>query len=284
MKTILIKLKSLLLFLFVVVMACNNEVTDDTVNDTIQKEALKIESKYKLLDYTPNVYHSYFKQTDNVVGFSSLKPNSLKQHSIVQQTKFSEASKQLQFTINSDNMAMLSKSNKITTTKANTIYGKTISFKVSATNGSRINGNETTEIEMYVPELVEITNPSVTNLAERSPLCDYSDFVLEWNADPKNEEGLVVIAEYFGGNAIPEKSQDIHILNTDFIETDNGRTTLNTALFQDIPNLSFVDIVLLRGNVSIEEIEGELYKFFAESHVRLPIILVKDSSTIVKLD
>ncbi|MEZ4795693.1 MAG: hypothetical protein R2785_00870 [Flavobacteriaceae bacterium] len=43
-------------------------------------------------------------------------------------------------------------------------------------------------------------------------------------------------------------------------------------------------IVLLRGNVVIEEIEGELYKFYAESHMRLPITLVKDINTVKKID
>ncbi|MCH7525328.1 MAG: hypothetical protein IIC74_10090 [Bacteroidetes bacterium] len=287
MKTKYIKFISAVVILFLVITSCNNELQDSNVIESVQsKEAKKIESKYNLLDYTPNVYHNFFRNTDNSIGFSSLKPNSLKPHSIVKRTKFSENSKQMRFSINNETVNGLSMSKSLPLNKVNNIYGKTIRFRVNnRVDGFSINGEDTgTEIEMYVPELVEITNPAVTNLEERSPLCDSNNFVLEWNADPNNEEGLIVIAEYFGGNAIPEHSQDIRILNTDFIENDNGRTTLNTSLFQDIPNLSFVDIILLRGNVTIEEIEGELYKFFAESHVRLPIILVKDVNTIVKQD
>ena len=91
-----------------------------------------------------------------------------------------------------------------------------------------------------------------------------------------------VIAEYFGNNAIPQNSTNEHILNTDVIDVDDGHIVLNNDLFNDIPNLSIVHLVLLRGNVTIQEIEGELYKFFAESHVRLPVILVKDLNTIAK--
>jgi hypothetical protein len=137
---------------------------------------------------------------------------------------------------------------------------------------------------MYVPELVEITNPQVSNIEERYPLCDFSNFLLEWNADTNNEEGLVVVAEYFGINAVAENSENIHILNSDFIETDDGQELLNQELFKDIPNLAVVHIVLLRGNVAIEEIEGELYKFYAESHMRLPITLVRDVNTVKKID
>jgi hypothetical protein len=72
------------------------------------------------------------------------------------------------------------------------------------------------------------------------------------------------------------------VVNTDFIEADNGRIVLDKDLFKGIPNLSMVDIILLRGNVSIEEIDKKTYKFYAETHVRLPIVLVKDLTTIAK--
>lgn len=55
---------------------------------------------------------------------------------------------------------------------------------------------------------------------------------------------------------------------------------LNPSTFEGMPNLAFVQIILLRGNIVIEEIEGELYKFIFESHHRLPIILVKDATQI----
>ena len=261
--------------------SCKNEPLETRENE-IMSEAITIGSNYNLLNYSPNVYHDYFKQTDNVLGFSSLKPNSLKQHSIVKHSRFSVSQKHIELAINNEMTSMKNESEIITAQEANNVYGKTVSFKINSSNGLSASGDAGTEIEMYVPELVEITNPSVTNLNERSPLCDYRDFVLEWNADANNEEGLVVIAEYFGGNAIPDHTEEKHILNTDYIELDNGRTVLDEALFDGMPNLAFVDIILLRGNVTIEEIQGELYKFFAETHVRLPILLVRDDSTIVK--
>jgi len=281
MKTKYIIQNSTLALLFSVMTSCYNEETG--IDTPMQEIPEKIISSYNLLDYSPNVYHDYFKQSENVIGFSSLKPNSLKPHSIVQRTNFSETSKQKQFSINSRELNLTSRSTTISSKESSDIYGKTIRFKVGSGSTYSRNGDGT-EVEMYVPELVEITNPAVTNMEERYPLCDSSDFVLEWNADTNNEEGLVVIAEYFGTNAVSENSEDHHVLNTDYIEVDNGRASLSTALFQDIPNLSIVHIVLLRGNVAIEKIEGELYKFFAESHVRLPVILVKDVNTIVKQD
>jgi len=112
------------------------------------------------------------------------------------------------------------------------------------------------------------------------PLCYCEGFVLEWNADPNNEEGLVIIAEYFGENVIPENSDDSHLQNVDMIENDNGKVVLNASIFNNIPNLAMVDLILLRGNVKIEEIDGETFKFYAETHQRMPIILVKDLSSV----
>ncbi len=114
------------------------------------------------------------------------------------------------------------------------------------------------------------------------PACYYKDFLLEWNADPNNKEGLVIIAEYFGNNAIPTNDNNDHIFNTDIIKEDNGQAILNNDLFKNIPDLGIVHLILLRGNVKIEEIEGQLYKFFGESHVRMPIILVKNLNSIEK--
>ncbi len=41
-----------------------------------------------------------------------------------------------------------------------------------------------------------------------------------------------------------------------------------------------MNLILLRGNVKIEDIDGKTHKFYAETHMRLPIILVKDLSTV----
>lgn len=283
MKTTYFKLNIAIVLIFMLNTSCNKESIENSEpnNEAIQK----IDNKYHLLNYSPNVYHDYFKQTENSVGFSSLKPNSLEVHNIVQKTIFTDksSSEKLVF-IDNNSIELVTNSKKIDLNRSPDFYGKTVRFKVVSSNSEERTDDDETEIEMYIPELVEIINPSVVNTDERFPLCDSDNFVLEWNADTNNEEGLVVVAEYFGSNAIPEDSQNVHIMNTDNIEIDDGYAVLNPELFKNIPNLSIVHIVLLRGNVAIEEIEGELYKFFAESHVRLPLILVKDINTVVKID
>ncbi len=282
MKTINFKLSMMLVMVSTLFISCNSNEPVDTAILANQQVSKELKSSYNLLDITPNVYHDYFKKTDFSAGFSSLKDNSLAQPSVVQLNDIDSKVKTLSYTVNGGSKTQLSKSSKLSGADSQSIYGKTISFKINNSSTSNKVNTDATEVNMYVPELVEITNPKITNSDELLPSCYSKDFVLEWNADPNNKEGLVVIAEYFGNNAVPINSTDEHILNTDMIKEDNGRAVLNNDLFKDIPNLSIVHIVLLRGNVDIQEIDGELYKFFAESHVRLPIILVKDLNTVAK--
>lgn len=282
MKKINYKIQYIVLLFVGVLASCNSE--KDTEIIAIQEPSIELKSSYNVLDITPNIYHDYFKQTEHSAGFSSLKSNSLAKHSVVERIDIKNEKVTNRFSINNKLIDNLSMSRKIENSNDSDIYGKTIRFKINKSNheGRTTDDSTDTEVEMYVPELVEITNPKIENEDELFPLCYYENFVLEWNADANNEEGLVVIAEYFGNNAVPQNSTNEHILNTDVIPLDNGSTILNNDLFKDIPNLSIVHLILLRGNVTIEEIEGESYKFFAESHVRLPIILVKDLNTIAK--
>jgi hypothetical protein len=279
MKTKFVQLNILLLILGL----CSCESKNDNIAEIAKISETAIESSYNLLDIKPNVYHDYFKESDNTMGYSSLKPNPLQETSLVQYSSLSPLAKQKsRIAINGLKINGNSTSKKIGSNESNDIFGKTITFSISTPNAKNSKATNTSEIVMYVPNIVSITNPAVTTEQEKYPLCDSKNFVLEWNADPLNKEGVVVIAEYFGFNAIPSDAQNTHVLNTDYIELDNGKATLDAALFNGIPNLAIVHIILLRGNVALKDIEGESYKFFAESHMRLPIILIKDVSTIAK--
>lgn len=110
----------------------------------------------------------------------------------------------------------------------------------------------------------------------------YKDFKLEWNADPKNEEGLMVAVMYDGSNVIPENNENVIIKNIDYIKEDNGKFILNNHIFDDIPNHALVDIMLLRGNVQIEEFDDETYKLYAESHQTISLVLIKDMDSVIR--
>ncbi|QTE23847.1 hypothetical protein [Polaribacter cellanae] len=249
-------------------------------NDNNLESNTKLEeTKYNILNNDAGIYLNYFLQSDFSAGYSSLKANSLQPHNVVEFIDFKNAEMKLSIKKEPKNDSYLYKTEK--KSKHGDIFGKDITFKlqpISSKNGHKKEaGFETT---FYVPNLVEITNPKVEKEIKLFPNCYAKNFVLEWNSDPKNENGLMVIVQYNGLNAHPSYDTNKPVINIDVIKEDNGRTVLNDDLFKDIPNLSIVTIILLRGHVTLEEVQGKYYKFFAESHVKLPIVLVKDINSV----
>lgn len=256
--------------------SCNNEDINDIVKNN--KSDVTFESSYKLLNITPNIYHNYFDKVDNSVIFSSLKFGEKGEHNVVNHF---EIKNENEIKIRLNGQLLDYNQNHRSNNAVQNFYGTKVRFSVENQNPDfQARNDENTVGEIYVPEVIEITNPIRRVGTENSPLLDANNFVIEWNADSDNQEGLVVLAEYFGTSAVPENNTNEHILNTDYIELDNGYFKLNPSIFDGMPNLAHVQIILLRGNVLIEEIEGELYKYVFESHQRLPIILVKDASAI----
>ena len=263
--------------LSVLIIGCNNDEQEIPSNIETQETIVESVSKYNLLDYSQNAYHDFFKKSDNKIGFSSLKPNSISQPSMIKNFSTKSDISKTSIFVNNQKISISTSAGK-KSELGSTIYGKKNTFSIIKEDENGKTSEQS--VELYVPNLLNITNPSVANEEELMPLCYSEGFVLEWNADPNNEEGLVIIAEYFGENVIPENSDDSHLQNVDVIENDNGRVVLNASIFYNIPNLAMVDLILLRGNVKIEEIDGETYKFYAETHQRMPLILVKDLSSV----
>ncbi len=267
-------------------------------NESLSSESNSAEGIEPDINFSSNSgnskYSYFFADTDNSIGFSSLKPDPLTEYSTVENVSSSEVDKQTKISLH--NRVLIPSVNtehvKLNSSISNNIYGHKVNFKIpisnqstnqffSSVNGAKNTGSETqAEFEMYVPELIEITSPKNKSSSDLFLPCYYDGFILEWNADEKNGNGLVVIAEYKGMNAIPSNDTDEYIMNIDIIENDNGSTILNTSLFEGIPDLSLVDITLMRGNIDVHEIQGKLHKFYGESHEKLPIVLMRNFDSI----
>jgi hypothetical protein len=136
-------------------------------------------------------------------------------------------------------------------------------------------------ISMYVPELLHITSPNIENPEDLLPYCYYDNFVLGWNADPQNENGLVVVVEWNGTDLYGNEYKE-YVRSADIIKNDNGSCVLNNALFDGIPHGALVNIQLIRGNIDVEgkiiheDGSEEYFVFVAASQAILPIILVRE--------
>ena len=136
-------------------------------------------------------------------------------------------------------------------------------------------------ITMYVPDLLQITSPSINTPEDLLPYCYYQDFVLGWNADPQNENGLVVVVEWNGRDLYGNEYKE-YVRNADIIKNDNGKAVLNNKLFDGIPQGAIVQIQLIRGNIEAtaividEDGNEEEFTFVAASQAILPSILVRE--------
>jgi hypothetical protein len=274
--------------LIFLVVGCNEDLESpiedqqklDEILDGQEAEYAQLENSYNVLDWSPTVYHDYFKNTESVFGVNSLK-NPLQKSSIVQNSSLSEKASKGGLRVNEEIISSKDGTLKLKNSKGESYFGKEMVFSITSASGITFkDGTSAKEVSMYVPKELEITNPSVANEDEVVPYCLAADFVLEWNADFKNEEGLVVVAEYNGKTAIPAKAINMHITNTLNIEQDNGRIVLDNDIWKDMPDTAFVTLTILRGNVKIEEINEENYKFYALAQAVLPFVLIKDINTI----
>jgi len=271
----------LLVTILIAITSCENE---NNIKDIPQENSENYESpekKFKILDFDAGAYENYLKQTDNKVGFHSLKPFKDREHSTIKDVFLSNGNQPI---ISLNGKKLISdptSTSKISEFSNDEIYGKTIKFGFKKTENSK--EAENSNKEMYIPKKLNILKPLPLE-NDIFIYAFYKDFKLEWNADPINEEGLMVAVMYDGSNVIPENDENVIIKNIDHIELDNGEFTLNNAMFENIPNHALVDIMLLRGNVQIEEFNDESYKLFAESHQTISLVLIKDMSSIERND
>ena len=172
----------------------------------------------------------------------------------------------------------------------NQLFGTNVGFSVFKENAESSGvmkkpgdgGEGVTIITMYVPELLEITSPNIETPDDLLPYCYYKDFALGWNADPQNENGLVVVVEWNGSDLYGNEYKE-YVRNADIITTDNGKCVLNNKLFDGIPHGALVSIQLIRGNIEVTGLiidnatgEEEEFVFVAASQAILPFILVRE--------
>ncbi|MDR3327904.1 MAG: hypothetical protein LBT04_07290 [Prevotellaceae bacterium] len=231
--------------------------------------------------------------SDNaMLGYYSIKQNSLADEFLdfynstlanSQQSNgqaLAPAKNQLDFSINGVKSSELQAINNV---NQSNLFGQDVSFNFATFNGiptaiAQESGNETT---MYVPKIVHITNPNIEKSEDLLPYCYYKDFILGWNADSKNTNGLIVLVEWTGNDMFGKNYKQV-VRNADIIEHDDGKALLNNALFDDIPQGALVKLMLIRGNVTqIENYiekngETEMINLFAASQAILPFILVRE--------
>lgn len=112
-----------------------------------------------------------------------------------------------------------------------------------------------TIVETQTVEPIEFIQPS-TDECNCIPLCYYEDMQIEWNQDPNNTNGIVIVAEWNGITMNGQTGQSA-IANIDIVD-DTGVAVLNNDLFEGIPDEALVNLWLLRANIVEISYNGDM--------------------------
>ena len=238
------------------------------------------------LDGDYQKYMEYFEGTDYEIGISSSKDGglpggaSISCISGISQVRKANVTKSATRELPSIKSFVdgieISPENIVQTKAANSImdsFGKVVKFTFC--NESQTKSSSIGEAEMYVPKAIEFTFPFAESEEDLNPLCYYKNFVIRWNKDEDNENGVLVVVDWTGSMVLGNDIPDTHICRiAEF--PDTGEAHLPENIFDGIPDTAYCDILILRGNIENIENDQYSYKLVGKTHHQIPFILIRE--------
>lgn len=291
---------SLFSFLLSAVSCTPNKFSDGTRSTTPKKLVVSSDKNYlphKVLDALDGDYGQYlslFKSTDYIVGISShidgarSSMEKLEYYSGESRFKIStrSTSRELPALISSIDGVELNQKNiesyiptKGFEDRSLDVFGKTVTYRMRTSKVVQTRSGEeelVEDFEMYIPERISILAPAATDAEDNNPpLCYYGDFVLRWNADEQNTNGVIVVAEWSGGMVLGNDINNTSVTRTAVVP-DTGEARLDPHLFDGIPDTAICHLAVVRG--AVEDVQGEeySYKLIGETHHLITFILIRE--------
>ena len=290
------RLASISILIAVISTSCTN--LKDVEQNSPQEDSsefifIKPETSYSrsilkdtILAYDLGKYAEYGYPTDYIAGITSSHLNPLNKKFVYGYASISSPcsiTKGLQETIPfniSINEVTLSANNttKSLPKQANLkdMFGSMVTYNLSDPQYTKSEDSDGVSVDMYVPEIIEISYPEISSKEQLYPLCLYNRFKLKWNADNENENGVMIVVEWHGSMIFGEDYPNAYIRSTDMIP-DTGETYLNPDIFSGIPDTALCTLTVLRGNIENELVNGVSCKLVAESHQCIQFILIRNA-------
>lgn len=250
-------------------------------------------------DYQPHVinevfsgdykkYMEYFEPTDYQIGISSSKDGGLPGGSsiscisgishvrkeTVTKTELNELPSIQSFVdgieISSQNISQTKTSNNILDS-----FGKVVKFTFGNVPQTKSSEDITGEVDMYVPKEIEFTFPYAESEEDVNPLCYFKDFVIRWNKDDDNPNGVLVAVKWTGSMVL---GNDIAGANVCRVASfpDTGEARLSESFFEGIPDTAYCDLLIFRGNIENIEQGQYTYKLVGKTHHLISFILIRE--------
>ena len=268
----------------------NSVENEKNANQTqfIQERIPKTRVDEVSVNFAGSRYLDHYTPADFSAGISAVKENPLAEAVAYSFNKryetcsyasdLPENAKPFRITVSNLDLSSTLPSTRASENPLIGLFGQENTFKITELPATRqtencVTEDTSTEVSLYIPRPIEITTPAVTSDEDFYPFCYSKDFVLRWNADTNNENGVIVVVEWFGATAGQGDYENTHIRRIDLVE-DTGEALLDSALFDGIPNTALVHLTLLRGDVKNIDLDDCTYKISGETHAYLSLVLV----------
>jgi hypothetical protein len=134
------------------------------------------------------------------------------------------------------------------------LFGTKVTFTVnnkSNGNGQSGNSQNTATATLYSPQPI-----SVTNVPPRTPinLVANTATAINWNTDPNNPNGVIIIGEYLPTRYMNKKSLSAgysKMIESSIQVPDNGSTSIPWSFFSKFPQGGHIILWVARGNYTI---------------------------------
>lgn len=237
-----------------------------------------------------DTYLKFFKGTDYEIGISSKKDGALtggrtisciSGPSEIQPIKTKGSYKELPNLVSFIDGIEVSQQNisgggtKSSNNSLMNSFGRTVTFSFRNQNATtKAMTQDAGSTDLYIPKEIDILAPAAKTEDDLNPLCYYKNFVLKWNEDCNNENGVLVIVEWYGGMVLGDDIENACVRRVASFP-DTGRAVLPKSFFEGIPDTAYCNLTVLRGNVDNVSDGQYSYKVLGESHQRISFILIR---------
>lgn len=253
------------------------EVNLEGVTVTVSEDSYMSNRTVVKLHGDPGVYSAIFEDADVRIGIASFR---YEQTGLGKTIAFYDPKEESlresvfagKFKLNGEDFfSIASKSDDNSLAE---MFGEVVRLDLSGL-GLATKGPDIGNVDMYVPTPLQITFPQYDSDNHRAPLCYNQNFVVRWNADTQNENGVMAVVKWNGTVLFGEDYPSSDVIHFKHFP-DTGSAELDDAMFEGIPDTAYCSLFLLRGEVENINIDQLDYQFLAETHDALDFVLVRN--------
>lgn len=151
-------------------------------------------------------------------------------------------------------------------------FGKTLSISLENENHISLMASSAS---YTTASTIHIVSPDISLAEQRTPLCYAGDFVVRWNSDPTNTNGVVIGIRWTGTMIFGDDYPATEVVCLESFP-DTGIATLNPLIFENIPDTAYCQLIVLRGSTETISLDGNLVRVINESGDMIKFALIKN--------